>query len=248
MGLCKKISVTLLALQLVLAFGITKAQPKAPAQKVLRYALAAAETGFDPIQVNDVYSRLVLMHVFDGPLTYDYLASPAKLKPNVAEALPVASNNFKTWTFKIRPGIYFADDPAFKGKKRELTAQDFVYTYKRIYDPVWRSAVLGDIGGARILGLAELRQAAQKPGAKFDYDREVAGIRALDRYTLQFNLGVSQPRFDVDTLVSGSQFGAVAREVVEFYGDRISEHPVGTGPFQLKEWRRSSKNCIGTQP
>lgn len=39
----------------------------------------------------------------------------------------------------MRPGIYFASDPAFRGKKRELTAHDYVYSLKRIFDPKARS-------------------------------------------------------------------------------------------------------------
>jgi ABC-type transport system substrate-binding protein len=40
----------------------------------------------------------------------------------------------------------------------------------------------------------------------------------------------------------------MAREVVEFYGDKIAEHPVGTGPFRLKQWRRSSLIVLERNP
>ena len=39
-----------------------------------------------------------------------------------------------------------------------------------------------------------------------------------------------------------------AREVVEKYGDRIMEHPVGTGPFLLKDWRRASEITLVRNP
>jgi ABC-type transport system substrate-binding protein len=251
MGIFKKISALCLGVftALVLISPAVRAQPALNAtKKVLRYALPAAEIGFDPIQVSDLYSRDITRHVFDGLLTYDYLARPYKLKPNVTDGLPVATNNFKTWTIKIRPGIYFADDPAFKGAKRELTAQDFAYSFKRAYDPVWKSPSLATLDNSKPLGMAELRKAAQQPGAKFDYDKPVEGIRALDRHTLQFNLGVSQPRFDSDLLVNNGSFSAVAREVVEMYRDTIMEHPVGTGPYRLTEWRRSSKIVLERNP
>ena len=43
------------------------------------------------------------------------------------------------WTVRVRRGITFADDPAFNGKPRELVAADYVYAFKRIYDPQWKS-------------------------------------------------------------------------------------------------------------
>jgi ABC-type transport system substrate-binding protein len=217
-------------------------------KKVLRYAFIIAETGFDPAQISDTYSRDVTRHIFEAPLQFDYLAMPAKLRPRVSDGMPVVTDNFKTWTVKIRPGIYFADDPAFKGKKRELTAQDFVYSYKRHYDPVWKSPNLYLLESAKVIGMSELRKAAQVPGAKFDYDREVQGIKALDRYSFQFNFAEPQPRFDMVVLYEGSAFGAVAREVVEFYGDKMMEHPVGTGPYRIAEWRRSSKIVLEKNP
>ncbi len=74
----------------------------------------------------------------------------------------------------------------------------------------------------------------------FDYDTPVEGLRALDRHTLQIRLGVPTPRFMLN-FTDGSFVGAVAREVVEAYGDKIGEHPVGTGAFRLAEWKRSSR-------
>jgi ABC-type transport system substrate-binding protein len=96
--------------------------------RTLRVAFRTAETGFDPPQVSDVNSSMVVASIFEAPLTYDYLARPVKLKPQTAVALPEVSADFRRFTFRIRPGIFFADDPAFGGKPRELTAQDFAST------------------------------------------------------------------------------------------------------------------------
>ncbi|HUG23004.1 ABC transporter substrate-binding protein [Piscinibacter sp.] len=218
-----------------------------PAAKVLRYAFNAAETGFDPAQLSDLYSRIITAHIFESPLAYDHLARPLKLKPSTAVAMPEVSDDFRTFVFRIKPGIYFTDDPAFNGKKRELVAEDYVYSLKRVYDPKLKSpgaAVLEDEG---IIGLQALREDAIENNKPFDYDRPVEGLKALDRYALQVTLRESRPRH-LYTWASGDIYGAVAREVVEAYGDKIMDHPVGTGPFRLVDWRRSSRIVLERNP
>ena len=242
-GLFRTICVACLVL--LVASGLP-AQSRAT-EKVLRYAFPVAETGFDPPQLSDLYSRIITANIFDALYSYDYLARPVKVRPNVAVGMPVISDDYRTYTVRIRPGIYFADDPAFGGKKRELTAQDFVYSYKRHFDPKTKSPSYSDLEDEKLLGLEQLRRAAEKPGASFNYDQEVEGIRALDRYTIQFRTQETRPRF-IYFLADPGTYGVVAREVVEKYGDRIMEHPVGTGPFKLDQWTRSSKMTFTRNP
>ncbi len=237
-----------LLLLLVTACSMFAAQPALAAQpKTLRYAFQIAESSFDPAQISDLYSRTVAAAIFDAPLEFEFMASPARMRPNTAAEMPEVADDFRSFTFRIKPGIFFADDPAFKGVKRELTAADFIYALKRHYDPRWKSANLYVLENAKILGLSELRKeliAAKKP---FDYDREVEGLKALDRYTFRIRLGEANPRF-LYNFTDGSFTGAMAREVVEAYGDKVGEHPVGTGPFRLAEWKRSSRMLLERNP
>ena len=215
--------------------------------KVLRYAFRVAETGFDPAKITDLYSRMITPHIFEGLYTYDHLARPARLKPLTAAGEPEHSEDYKTWTVRLRPGIYFADDPAFKGRKRELVAEDYVYSLKRFADPAVGSPVWSEVEEMGLLGLAEYRDAVRKSGRPFDYGRPIEGLRALDRYTLQFRLRETRPRF-IQTLAQSDLYGAVAREVMEAYPGASMEHPVGTGPFVLKQWRRSSLIVLEKNP
>jgi len=227
----------------VLPLAAAGAAQSAVPQRVLRFAFPIAESGFDPAQISDAYSRAVTASFFDAPLEYEYLARPLRMRPNTAASMPEVSADFTTFTFRLRPGIYFADDPAFKGVKRELVAQDYVYSIKRHYDPRWKSANLFVFENAKLIGLSELRKKLLAEKKPFDYDAPVEGLRALDRYTFQIRLAQGDPRF-LYQMVDGSLSGALAREVVDFYGDRITEHPVGTGPFVLKSWTRSSRMVL----
>ncbi|HKP65684.1 MAG TPA: heme-binding protein, partial [Casimicrobiaceae bacterium] len=99
----------------VFALAVLVVAPAAAAEtaqgKTLRVSLPIAETGFDPQAAGDAYSNYVNRAIFDSLYRYDYLARPFKLIPSTATALPVISDDGKTWTIHIRKGIYFADDP-----------------------------------------------------------------------------------------------------------------------------------------
>jgi ABC-type transport system substrate-binding protein len=234
---------TLLAAQGLFA----QVDPAAP-RKVLRVAFRVAETSFDPAKISDLYSRTVTPHIFEALYQYDHLARPARIKPLLALGMPEMADGYRSWTVKVRPGIYFQSDPAFKGQRREVTAQDFIYPYQRIADPANKSPLWGFLDAqVGLVGLAEARQAALAGRQPFDYDAPIAGLRALDRYTVQFKLKQPRPRF-LESLAASDLFGAQAREVVEFYTDAIDAHPVGTGPFRLKQWRRSSLIVLEKSP
>jgi ABC-type transport system substrate-binding protein len=210
--------------------------------KVLRIASFDIET-FDPQQFNDDPSFQVFTAIFEGLYEYDYLASPPRLAPVTAVGQPVVTDDGKTWTIRITPGIYFTDDPAFGGKRRELVAEDYVYSLKRWIDPNLRrggAAVTSDL----LVGARAVVDAADRASAKFDYDQPIEGLRATDRYTLQLRL--TEPNFPVihDNLVRG----AVAREVVEAAGGDIRTRAVGTGPYRLREWKQGSRVVLDANP
>ena len=187
-------------------------------------------------------------HIFEALYTYDHLARPAKSSPLTAAGMPEHSADFRVWTVHIRPGIYFADDPAFKGKKRELVAEDYVYALKRIVDPKNKSPVAAGVlehqvrrPGSAARGCAQEQQAVRLRQA----DRRLEGARSLHDPRTRWK---SHGRRFIDNLAASDLFGGVAREVVEYYGDQIDAHPVGTGPFRLKSWRRSSEIVLERNP
>jgi ABC-type transport system substrate-binding protein len=245
--LARQVAYAAASMALLGAAPVLAQAPAKAGAKVLRYVFPVAETGFDPARIVDLYSRIVTAHIFESLYTYDHLSRPVKIRPVIAEGMPQHSEDFRTWTVKIRAGVFFADDPAFGGKPREVTAQDFVYALKRFADPANKSPVVAGFLEQKYIGLAALRERALKEKKPFDYDTEIEGVRALDRYTIQYRLEEPRPRFG-DSLASHDLLGAVAREVVEKYGDAIPAHPVGTGPFRLVQWRRSSLIVLERNP
>jgi ABC-type transport system substrate-binding protein len=161
--------------------------------------------------------------------------------------MPEISADGRVWMIRIRPGIYFADDPAFVGKKRELTAADFVYAWKRIVDPRVRSPN-SDLLEHKIVGLDAAVAKASSSG-RFDYDAEIQGLRAADRYTIRLEL--IDPDYTFLQLLDSAALRAVAREVIEKYGDssgRVQNHPVGSGPYRLKEWQAGHRIILEANP
>ena len=213
-------------------------------RKVLRISFRTAETGFDPQRVFDRYSVGICENLFEPLLTYDYLARPVRLVPLTAEAIPEPEEGGTRYTFRIRPGIHFADDPVFQGKKRELVAADIAYSIKRFRDPKYASPYEW-LFEHKLVGLDEIAEAAKKTG-RFDYDAKVAGLEVRDRYTISFKL--NEPDFNFLYVLAMPNVVPVAREVIEAYGDDTMAHPVGTGPFVLKEWVRRSKIVLERNP
>ena len=244
----KRWGLSILAGSILLSSSVSSfAQSPADPKKVLRYVFPVAETGFDPAGVHDLYSAHVNGSIFETLFTYDYLASPAKLVPRTAVALPEVSADGLTYTIRLQKGIYFAADPVFKGKKRELTSADYVYTFKRLMDPSLRSPNSWLLDG-RILGMEALLKQAQKTG-KFNYDQSVAGLQTPDRYTLVIRL--TSPDQNFPMLLAHQPAGAVAREVIEKYRDKagfVMGHPIGTGPYMLSRWTPGSRIILKANP
>jgi ABC-type transport system substrate-binding protein len=212
--------------------------------KVLRVALEQAESSFDPALFQDTYSSTISGEILEPMLRYDYLARPARLVPNTLAALPEVSADGRTLTFRVQPGIHFTPDEAFGGRVRELVAADYVFSILRFYDPKVKSPNHYLVDG-KIEGLDEVHREALRTN-RLDYDRTYPGLQALDRYTLRIRLTRPDPSFV--HLMAINQFGAIAREVAQRYGEDLGAHPVGTGPYVLAHWRRAHKIVLEANP
>ena len=208
----------------------------AVAETIYRHSMDGSPRSLDPVQASNVYAKMLVVNLFDTLYRYKYLARPYELAPNLADGLPQVSSDGLIYTIRIKPGVYFTDDPAFPGGKgRAVSAEDFVYSLKRHFDPATRSQGAW-LWQDRIVGLEQWKEEGS------DYDQPVPGLRALDDHTVQIQLISPFPQL-AHTLAQG--FSAIVpREAVEHYGQEFPIHPVGSGPYQLQGFNSSGAVLI----
>ncbi len=235
---CRAALVGACGLSLALAACGSGGRAPAPAEPSTLHGVTSRIRGFDPVKAGDVASAMAISRIYEGLLQYAYLRRPYALEPCLADGMPEVSPDGLTYTFLVRKGIYFQDDPCFQttgGRGRELTAGDFVFAIKRVADSKNGSTGYWAFND-RIAGLDEFRAASggEKPT---DYGRPVEGLAAPDARTLVIRL--KRPYPQLLWILTMQYAFAVPHEAVEHYGADFVNHPVGTGPYRLAGWRKN---------
>jgi ABC-type transport system substrate-binding protein len=224
----------LLSLFAAVGFGAVPAFAVLPTSSQLHYFGATERIrGFDPVTSADTTSSRAVSTVYEGLYEYEYLLRPYTVRPLLAEGMPEISPDGLTYTIRVKKGIKFADDACFPdGKGRELTAEDFIYSWKRVADVNNHSTCFW-IFEDHIVGLNEFHEKSAKGSA--NYDEPVEGIKAPDRYTIQIKL--TKPFPQLIWILTMSYTFAVPREAVDYYHEEFLNHPVGTGPYIIQDWK-----------
>jgi ABC-type transport system substrate-binding protein len=220
-------------------------RPEPDPRRVLHVEIPAAETTLDPQVLQDLYSGEIASTLFEGLLSYDYLARPARIVPLLAESLPEVSDAGRTLLFRLRRDVLFADDPAFGGQVRSVRASDVVFTLTRLMDPVLHSPYTFLLEG-KVVGLDALAKAAAAAHRAIDYQASIPGLEAVDEHTVRIRLNAPDPDFLHG--LAQPNLGIVAPEVVRRYGSAVGEHPVGTGPYVLSRWVHASAITLDANP
>lgn len=203
----------------------------------IRYSLRVNLKALDPAQASDEASNEIIPSIFETLYEYHYLKRPLETVPLLAEGAPVVSKDAMTYTIKIRPGVKFQDSPVFKdGKGREVTAADFIYSFKRIADPNGKGEGFW-IFDKKIKGINEWRDKLSKKEGKFE--DPIEGLSAPDEHTLVIKL--TKPSYQFKYILAMPYTSVVPHEAVEKYGDEFMNHPVGSGPFVFESWTRGNK-------
>ena len=227
-------------ISLGISFSACTSKSKSEPPNTLHLAVEANIKGLDPVRADDEYSGVEVGRVYETILQYHYLKRPYTLIPNLADGMPELSADGVTYTIHVKKGVLFQDDPSFKesaGKGREMTADDVVFSWKRLADPKILSSGWWIFDG-RIVGLNEWRMAGEKSGTP-DYTQVIEGLKAIDRYTIQIKLVKRSSLFLYNIAMPFT--GIVPHEAVEHYGQEFLNHPVGTGPFKIEEYHPNSK-------
>ncbi len=196
----------------------------------------------DPVGVNDATSHHIADQIYETLLTYD---GDLRLQPELAESWEVSPDGM-SYTYRLRKGVKFHDDPCFKnGKGRELTAQDVVYSFTRICDA--RTRTLGaeyfkeKVRGAKEYYDASIEAQANNAPIKVS---GIPGFVAVDNYT--FRIDLVKPFAPFEFYVTLGVTLIHPKEAVEKYGKDFFQHPVGTGPFKFVSWS-PERECVLTR-
>ncbi len=199
---------------LMLTAGCTQMQK--PASTVLDYAIENDLTTLDPCHVIDIYAIQVIGQLYEGLVSLD---RQNKLIPVLAESWS-HDPEFRTWTFKIRKGVFFHDNNCFGAKKtRELVAEDVRYSFQRILEKTsYPSFMLANVDGAKEFQCGKTNT--------------VSGIKVIDSRTVEIKLKQAEPHFLAR--LTSPWMTVYPKEAVEngpgTFGRDIA---VGSGPFRL---------------
>jgi len=203
----------------------------------------------DPVRGSSTYDNTACNKFYQTLLQYRYLHRPFELEPLLLERMPEVSKDRTVYRFKLKKNILFHDDDCFpNGKGRELIAQDFFYSLKRLADNSNKPKswwLMKDT----IVGFDEYREQqnqARKAGGKFDYDLPIEGMKIINDH--EFEVHLKQPFYRFVYTLAMFQTSLVPREAVEKYGGTFERHPVGTGPFTLTNWKSGSRMTLVRNP
>ncbi len=206
----------------------------------------------DPANAYDTISLDVVPSIYETLYQYAYLSETYKPEPLLAADFPKYSKDRLTLTIPLRHGVLFQDDPAFKENKgRELKASDFIYAFKRLALPSLDSQGYWIFDG-KVVGFSDFHDKlvkASKENLTQVFEEPIAGLQALDDYTIEIKLIKPYPQL-LYILCMGFA-SPIPREAVATYGDEkgnLSDHPIGTGPFLLKNWQRGHKIILERNP
>lgn len=257
------------ALLLAVACSNDPYPPGDAAQKIYYTVFREAHRTLDPAEAYNVSAHKVTGSVYDSLLEYHYLKRPYELGPGLARAVPEPQrleDGRVRYRFEMRSGIGFGPDPCFElggagRRSREATSADVAFQLMRLADPALKVQVTDAFSALQ--GFREFRErlisrrkldprfAALPAHKQYAALGGMEGVRTPSRYELEITLARPYPQI---LYWFAMEFTTpVAWEAVEFYDgnegrDRFADHPVGTGPFYVREYNKHLRLVLERNP
>lgn len=215
--------------------------PVTPARAAEPKVLSVPRTGqfesLDPVRQFDAITSPLVELLYSKLLAYAYLERPYKLVPDLLMAMPELSADKLSYSFVLRPGVRFRDNPCFKGGQgRELTGDDVFFSLRRYADARLNSKSWSAMEGA-VVGLDAYRDATRKAAPDADLGKfDIAGFKQIDAHRFTIRLTRENPLFLYALAITPT--AVVPTEAVRMYKDRFGVQPVGSGPFELNALER----------
>lgn len=188
---------------------------------------AAEPESLDPHKVSGVPESNLIRQMFEGLTTTD---SNGKIAPGMASEWSSPDN--KVWTFKLRDANWSNGDP--------VTAHDFVYSLRRLVDPVTASPYATYLVGLKVANAEAVVDGKAKP--------ETLGVKAIDDKTLEITLSEPVPYFP--NAMFHTSVKPVNQKVVQAHGDKWTspQNFVGNGAYKLKDWQVNERIVLERNP
>lgn len=180
-------------------------------------------TNLFPLGANDKYSMRIAFQIFEGLLKLD--GSTLEIQPAIAENFEINGAG-DVYTFTIRKGVFFHKDDCFQNKERELTPEDVKFS-------------LDFACSGNSLVFPDHNFINQVKGGKAYFDskgKSRNGVEGIKVNGNKVEIHLNQPMMGFENFFTKSHFKIFPKEALDKYGNDIIKHPVGTGPFKLKEW------------
>ncbi len=204
----------------------------------------------DPAEASSLYAARAVSLVYETLLEYDYAARPYRLIPALADALPEVQSNGLVYVFRIHPDARFHPDACFgtdasgAPRGRPMTADDVVFSLKRLADRKVASPGAWLVEDT-LAGMRAFTDLSARPEPT-DYALAVPGLRALDARTVRLEL--THPLHVFPYYLTMAYCAIVPPEAVAFYGRDFGSHATGSGPYRLAQWRRNHQMAFVREP
>lgn len=195
---------------MVALIGAACGRPSATDKGYFCYNESSGIATLDPAFAKNQSIMWVVHQLYNTLVEVD---SNLQLRPSLAKEWEISADGLQ-YTFHLRSGIKFHDDPCFPGGRgRLMTAADVVYSFQRLIDPATASS-----------------------GAWIFNDRVDPVQPFLVLNDSSFQLRLRKPFPPILGILSMQYCSIVPVEALRFYGAKFRAHPVGTGPFRFLAW------------